>query len=211
MIKKIFYSVLIIISLYFSYDIIEEYRFDKMFPYEPIVSTDNVARLTIYTRPFGAPIIWRVTGHSWLYIYNTSDKPIYISDIEIPSNTGLTLGTTAMPYMPHNGLWYNLESHNNTDYSINSGYSMDINNDDIDYINTYLLYHDKWSLYYNCSTFAADLWNSTSAGVIPFKTGTPLRLKSSIEKIDDFIVNGTFKTGDFMMYKNNDENIFIYD
>lgn len=211
MIKKIFCGIILIFALYFSYDIIEEYRFDKAFPYVPIASTDNVATLTIYTRPFGAPILWRFTGHSWLYIYNTSDEPLYISDVMIPSNTGMTLGTTAMPYMPHKGVWYNMESHNTVDYVINSGYSMDINSADIDYINTYLLYHDKWSLYYNCSTFAGDLWNSTSAGAVPFKMGTPLRLKSSIEKTDDYITNGTFETDNFMMYKNKDEKIFLYD
>lgn len=205
-VKRIFITILVLFFFYGVFRIGSEVKFNienKYVPTQYSEDADNsVGTLSIYSRAFGPPVIWRFLGHSWVYIYNDSEEPFTISDYEVPPNTGITLGTTSMPTMEHRGIWYNLESHNLTNYGTNVGITAPINKEDIHYINTYLLEHDKWSIFYNCSNFTSDLWNKTSAGYYnKVKTGTPLILENSIKSKDDYITDGTFETEDYVTYK----------
>ena len=85
----------------------------------------------------------------------------------------------------HNGLWYNLESYfaNQGAYDGRVSLSEEITQSELDTLNGIINSNDKWSLFNNCSSFAAKTWNSVSgtslsAGWI----NTPSNLKKSIKK-----------------------------
>lgn len=203
--KKMLNTILIGFLCWALYQISIEAIYHLRNPYTPsfVYQEDKepVAEMSIYARAFGPPVIWRFLGHSWIYIYNISDSPIYISDVTVNSEEGVTLGTTAMPTLEHRGIWYNLESHNLTDYGQNVGYKAYIYDDDIEYINNFINNHNRWSIAFNCSTFSASIWNNTSAGIKnKFMAATPKILENSIKSVDGFITNGTFKTEHFIVY-----------
>lgn len=187
---KMFLFIFIGLVIYLAYNIFYESNFHKN--YGVSKATENskkIGTVSIFSSPVSLPSLKRLTGHSWIYVYNTSDEVFEINGIDIPPNKGVSFGTTANTEFSTRGIWVNVEGYNYY-YKDNIALSGDLYAEDLDYIETYLKHHDKWNIFFNCSTFATLMWNGLYAGQNNQLKGiTPIGLYHSIRHKDDYSVN----------------------
>ncbi len=146
-----------------NYVFIEEIIFMQKFGSSKAnADSEKIGTVSLYSSAIKYPTPSRITGHSWIYINNTSDKDFYLNDTLVSVDKGVSLGTTANPAMPHVGVWINVEGYNDT-YLDNVSVEKDFYKEDLEYLELYLKSHDKWNILYNCAFFATDIWNNLSA------------------------------------------------
>lgn len=154
--------------------------------------SDIVGTISLYSSPVDNPSLSRLTGHSWIYIVNTSDKDIKILDNIIQPNDTISFGTTSNPAMGFSGIWVNLEGYNKY-YRENISITSYLYAEDILYLENYLKFHNKWTLLYNCTTFSNGIWNNLGAGNnYKFSDITPKGLYNSLEKLEEAEINQEF-------------------
>ncbi len=180
----------VIALIYINYVLISEVVFINNFGSSKVTKdSKKIGTMSLYTSPIPYPAPSRLTGHSWIYIYNTSDKPFFVNNTFVPVNDGVSIGTTANPAMPHLGVWLNVEGYN-INYLENVSIEKDFYEEDLEYLETYLKYHDKWNLIYNCAYFASELWNNLSTDTTEnIRAITPIGLQFKIMEEDNYQVN----------------------
>ncbi len=153
------YSMVLISSTF-----LQEYRFINTYGKSTATSDSlKIGEVSLYSSPVATPSLSRITGHSWIYVKNTTSEPFKIFDYEVKPQEGISFGTTGHPKMSATGIWVNLEGYNRN-YSDNISITTDFYFEDLEYLETYLTHHNKWTLLYNCTTFACQLWNNLSSG-----------------------------------------------
>ncbi len=198
-IKNIVVFTFIITLISLNYNAIVEIKFKNEYGSSTATAdSEKIGTVSLYSSKIAYPKPSRLTGHSWIYIYNTTDSPFYIKDMIVPPDYGISFGTTANPSMGHRGLWYNVEGFSKY-YLTNISIEGDFYEEDIEYVEAFLDNHNKWTLFYNCTTFATELWNNLAAGKDrEIKAITPVTLHNDILRTDDYYVNKPFVIFDYM-------------
>ncbi len=175
--KNIFYIILLWCIYTISIALIPEIQFLSTYGSSTAnIDSTKVGTISLYSSPAGLPTPSRITGHSWVYIKNTTNEDIKILDYIVKPNTGISFGTTSNPVMDTRGIWVNLEG-NNSNYTENISITSDFYQEDLEYLEIYLTNHNRWTLLYNCTTFARGIWNNSFAGsYYTFSSNTPLGL-----------------------------------
>ena len=117
---------------------------------------------------------------------------MWVGDLRIGPWEAATIGTffqipTNMSSGNYSGVWYNLEGyqiyHKDSGYNDRAQLKIDINQSQLNSINSHIKSNDKWMASYHCTHFAMNAWNlvapdaaKLSAGLIP----TPDGLKTNI-------------------------------
>lgn len=124
-------------------------------------SADRIAELTVYSLPQG--------GHAWITIKNRLGTDIQVGTFSVSPGQEISLGTFGNQF-EHLGIWYNIESLNadHPNYIGRVSLSQFINFNQLATINTYIQNNDSWSVYNNCSNFAAGVWNAVSDDDVKF-------------------------------------------
>ncbi len=197
--------MLIGLFIFFMINYVYELNFYRQYGKSSVNENSNkIGEITLYTSPVFKPTIKRYVGHSWIYIYNTSETSFFINGNEVKPNEGISMGTTAMPEFKDKGIWFNIEGYNST-YLNNVSITGDFYEEDLEYLNNYLLKHDRWNIFYNCSTFASRVWNGVSAGQEEkVKAFTPRGMYIKIKKIDDYDKNKEYDVNGEMIPLNKD-------
>lgn len=143
--------------------------------------------------------------HSFIHIENTGDEVIVVGVYYLYPDEDVTIGIYGNQDL-HSGVWYNLEAYFNYNfggYDSGKGLSMTIDENDVEEIDYYIdNNYDIWSLDYNCSSFASDIWNLVSSNTLePYDDflnyDTPKHLAEEIDDISgyfegvQFTVNST--------------------
>lgn len=110
--------------------------------------------------------VWPIAGHTWIYVENTSKKPIKVGLYEVPAGQGVSIGSFAFTSYDGWGLYYNVEAtrENRSGYWVNHwSKTMDMTASDLEKLNESLRkYPNYWGVVANCATFAFSMWNSVS-------------------------------------------------
>ncbi len=149
-----------------------------------------VARVSILSCMY----IWPISGHTWFYVENLSDKPIQVGLYEVPVGQGVSIGSYAFTARDGFGLYYNLEAYREnkkdnegTHWSITQDMTKDqlkkFSDDIAGYIN-------GWSFYFNCCFFTFSIWNKNSDNffiplVIPAITQMEVRMAGAKQGVVD--------------------------
>ncbi len=189
-IKNIFLLILIFGTLYISITVGKEYAFLlSQGRSEATAESTKIGTISLYTSPVFSPTLSRYNGHSWIYIKNLSDEDITILDYTVKADTGISFGTTGSPKMSTKGIWVNLEGYNRY-YLDNLSITADFYQEDLEYLEVYLTNHNKWTLLYNCTTFANGIWNTSYAGQEnPVHAISPLSLYYRLVNMKNVEVN----------------------
>ncbi len=194
---KILKRIFLVILIYCVFLILYTFVSEKMYSnkYGVSTATENsevIGTISIYSSPTDKFSTTRLTGHSWIYIENTTNSPFTINGVTVNPNKGITFGTTAHPDVKPSGIWFNVESYN-TSYLENISLKSNFYKEDLEQLEIYLSKHNKWNILYNCATFSSGVWNNTFAGSVePIYAISPKGLKRDISKISGYKDNEPF-------------------
>lgn len=166
-------------------------------------TSDKIGEISIYSSPIKSFTLKRPNGHSWIYIKNTSNEAFTLNGISVSPNSTISMGTTAHYNISPNGIWFNIEGYNES-YKDNISITTDFYQKDLDYLETYLEHHNRWTLLYNCTTFVCGIWNNLSSReVLTVHSITPVGLYYKLQKSDIHEFNKPFYIdSDVAHYKN---------
>ncbi len=196
--RLIIITIILMITIVYLREYIFKIRFGTSRATE---NSEKIGTVSLYTSPVFNININRITGHSWIYIKNTSDKSFFIGEVEVPKQSSISLGTTAHPKFLPSGIWFNIEGYN-TNYHENISITSDFYIEDLVYLQEYIEKHDRWTIFYNCATFATGLWNNLYSGTLyPVKSMTPKSLYKEINKMKESKINYPYEIkGEMMPY-----------
>ena len=119
---------------------------------------ENVARISVLC-------LVRNPGHVWLYVENLTDKPIQVGAYTVPKKGGVSIGTFGPTRYDGYGIYYNVEAYCQTEYGMKglSSLTEDLTADELAVVHNGILnYKNGWSVFTNCVTFSARIWNLIS-------------------------------------------------
>ncbi len=148
--------------------------------------------------------VWPISGHTWIYVHNNSDKPIQVGYYEVPAGEGVSIGAFSFSVIDGWGLYYNIEAYKeNTKGRINRvrSISEDMTASDLETLNAKLKsYPNYWGIIGNCATFAFSMWNAVTGDAY---------FSLLIPAISDFMIMvGGGKRGVLEMYCPSRERVF---
>ncbi len=191
--KWLFILVLAYFLILFVFTIVTETSYK--FKYGSSVATENseiIGSISIYSSPIDKFSRSRTTGHSWIYIENTSNAPFTINGNVVDVGKGITFGTTGHPSISPDGIWFNIESFNSS-YLENISLTANFYREDLEQLEYYLSKHNRWNVLYNCATFSSGVWNNLYAGSqTPVFSISPKGLKRDMLKINGYEENEPF-------------------
>ncbi len=162
---------------------------------ENVVATVSLCSC-IYTFP--------VSGHTWIYVENLSDKIQRVGLYDVPVDQGVSIGSFSFSVSDGWGLYYNLEAYrenrdNNAGnhWVVTKGLTQSELDDLSDYIAHYLNY---WDLYFNCAFFSFSTWNHVSHNLL-----IPLVIPA-ISQLE--VIMAGAKKGTMKMYCPSKDQIF---
>lgn len=203
-IKIILITILALCLVFVLYNILAESLF--YMHYGRSMATEDsevVGTVSIYSSPVPYPVPKRLTGHSWIYIENTSDESFELANSVVEPNDSISFGTTANPVMHYIGIFVNLEGYN-SHYLENISDTKPLYYEDIEYINNFLNHHNKWNILYNCSTFACDLWNKLGPdNTQKYHAFWPKQLHKQLQKAGHSTINKEFFINNNYYYLEN--------
>ena len=103
-------------------------------------------------------------GHSWIYIESTFDGEIPVGCYTMEPFGSVSVGTFLFSRRDGMGVYYNVERYSANEYGLKgqSWLGMDITKDDIVRVSKEIKDWNYWDPYFNCTFFAAKVWNSVS-------------------------------------------------
>lgn len=127
-----------------------------------IVTSEDIALLSIYADDGKSEsnFLLRNYGHAFLSVKNISENNITVGDRLVVPNETITIGLWNI--LEHFGVWYNIEGNYISEYDKYShrvSLTIGINTSDIEEISNMIAKSDRWSPFFNCSTFAMKTWN----------------------------------------------------
>lgn len=103
-------------------------------------------------------------GHSWIYIESTFDGEIPVGCYAMKPFGSVSVETFLFSRRDGMGVYYNVERYSANEYGLKgqSWLGMDITKDDIVRVSKEIKEWNYWDPYFNCTFFAAKVWNSVS-------------------------------------------------
>lgn len=103
-------------------------------------------------------------GHSWIYIESTFDGEIPVGCYTMKPFGSVSVGTFLFSRRDGMGVYYNVERYCANEYGLKgqAWLGMDITKDDIEKVSKEIKSWNYWDPYFNCTFFAAKVWNSVS-------------------------------------------------
>ncbi len=192
-IKRLFQIVLLFCVFLIIYTLITETWYATKYGTSTATQdSEIIGTISVYSSPIDKFSLTRLTGHSWIYIENTSSSPFTINDIVINPGSGITFGTSGHPDLESDGVWFNIESRNSS-YLENVSAKGNFYVEDLEQLEIYLAKHNKWNIIYNCATFASGVWNNTYVGSqSPLHAISPKGLRRQIKDIPNYQINEPF-------------------
>lgn len=104
-------------------------------------------------------------GHAWIYVESCFNGDIPVGCYTLKPYQGVSIGTFAVTRSDGIGVYYNVEAYcgNKYDTKNTSWLGMEITKDQLLTINKEIKGWNYWDLYFNCTFFAAKVWNSVSS------------------------------------------------
>lgn len=125
-------------------------------------------------------------GHSWIYIESDFNGDMPVGCYTLKPYQGVSMGAFFISRSDGPGLYYNVEAYCANKYGLKheSSLGMDITKKQLLKVSKRIKQWDWWGPYFNCTFFAAEIWNCVSKKkVIPLMF--PL-----LEKIQILILGG---------------------
>ena len=175
---------------------------------------DTIARLTVYAtgeRGKVAPML-AAEGHAYCSVQNISDSTITLGKgYELPAGTTVTIAS--WEFDAHGGIWFNIEP-----TYIDQGWfvkrksiTRNVDSAALGRMNEYLTNddNDRWTLFHNCTHFAAELWNAAAAGsgdeIDTKGMLTPTHLEKQVKRFEGYNVGYPHKSEMPIGYWSGDE------
>ena len=100
-------------------------------------------------------------GHAWIYIESNFNGDMPVGCYTLKPYQGVSMGTFCFSRSDGPGLYYNIESYCGNKYGLKnkSWLGMDITKTQLLKISKRITQWNYWDLYFNCTFFAAEIWN----------------------------------------------------
>lgn len=126
------------------------------------VEEETVATLSLCSCVY----LWPVSGHTWIYVENNSDKPIKVGHYEVPVGQGVSVGAFSFSVYDGWGIYYNIEAYKeNTKGRMNKVWSIseELDAAELEKLTHSLInYPNYWGVVANCATFSFSMWDSVT-------------------------------------------------
>ncbi len=151
----------------------------------------------------------RSPGHCWIYVENLTSKNLTVGLYKLGPYDGVSVGTFGHTRYDGWGIYYNIEAYAQNTHGLGryTTLSEELTQSELDVLsNAILSYRNSWSYFRNCTSFAADVWNSVSdtkmsAFILPafvrislifrrYQTNTPVMKPVSKDDVYRQIGNG---------------------
>lgn len=152
---------------------------DPLLDFNEIPDDTVVGRMYICTQQVGL-------GHSWIYIESDFNGDMPVGCYTLKPYQGVSMGAFFISRSDGPGLYYNVEAYCANKYGLRneSSLGMDITKKQLLKVSKRIKQWDWWGPYFNCTFFAAEVWNCVSKKkIIPLMF--PL-----LEKIQILILGG---------------------
>ena len=161
--------------------------------------SDKIAVMYICTQQVGL-------GHAWIYIENTAECDLKVGCYDLKPDCGVSMGTFLLSRSDGGGLYYNVEAYCANKWGIKnkSWLKTELTKKQLIKVSDRIKQWNYWDLYFNCTFFAAEIWNCASKKKIiplmfPFfikwqilaKGGNKDVEMKSVEKTDCFKQRGS--------------------
>ncbi len=107
-----------------------------------------------------------IAGHTYLYVQNLSNSPIWVGLYEVPVGQGVSIGCFSISVHDGWGIYYNLEAYReNRDNHTSQIWSKSRNltQQGLEKLSKKLKdYKNHWDPFFNCAFFAYSIWNSAA-------------------------------------------------
>lgn len=129
-------------------------------PEEPVLNFDEisddtvVAKMYICTQQVGL-------GHAWIYIESNFNGDMPVGCYTLKPYQGVSIGTFFISRSDGPGLYYNIEAYCANKYGLKNESSLetDITKEQLLKVSKRIKQWNYWDLYFNCTFFAAEIWN----------------------------------------------------
>lgn len=170
---------------------------------------DKVAVMYICTQQVGL-------GHAWIYIENTAECDLKVGCYDLKPDCGVSMGTFLLSRSDGGGLYYNVEAYcaNKWGLKNKSWLKTELTKKQLIKVSDRIKQWNYWDLYFNCTFFAAEIWNCASKKKIiplmfPFfikwqilaKGGNKDVEMKPVEKTDCFKQRGSGKNAHIVQVK----------
>ncbi len=123
-----------------------------------------------------------IFGHCWVYIENISDETLQVGAYRCPPGQGVSLGNWFITRSDGNGIYYNVEAYVGNVFGTGgmSAIKDTLTRAELQNVSRKAAKLNYWGLFYNCSFYAAMVWNAGSGKkVVPLlhPTGIWLQIK----------------------------------
>ena len=171
--------------------------------------SDKIAVMYICTQQVGL-------GHAWIYIENTAECDLKVGCYDLKPDCGVSMGTFLLSRSDGGGLYYNVEAYcaNKWGLKNKSWLKTELTKKQLIKVSDRIKQWNYWDLYFNCTFFAAEIWNCASKKKIiplmfPFfikwqilaKGGNKDVEMKSVEKTDCFKQRGSGKNAHIVQVK----------
>lgn len=177
--------------------------------FEDYNDNDKVAVMYICTQQVGL-------GHAWIYIENTAECDLKVGCYDLKPDCGVSIGTFLLSRSDGGGLYYNVEAYcaNKWGLKNKSWLKTELTKKQLIKVSDRIKQWNYWDLYFNCTFFAAEIWNCASKKKIiplmfPFfikwqilaKGGNKDVEMKPVEKTDCFKQRGSGKNAHIVQVK----------
>lgn len=177
--------------------------------FEDYNDNDKVAVMYICTQQVGL-------GHAWIYIENTAECDLKVGCYDLKPDCGVSMGTFLLSRSDGGGLYYNVEAYcaNKWGLKNKSWLKTELTKKQLIKVSDRIKQWNYWDLYFNCTFFAAEIWNCASKKKIiplmfPFfikwqilaKGGNKDVEMKPVEKTDCFKQRGSGKNAHIVQVK----------
>lgn len=116
-----------------------------------------VAKMYICTQQVGL-------GHAWIYIESEFNGEMPVGCYTLKPYQGVSMGTFCISRSDGPGLYYNIEAYCANKWGLKNASSlgMEITKDQLLKVSKRIKQWNYWDFYFNCTFFAAEIWNSVS-------------------------------------------------
>ena len=125
-------------------------------------------------------------GHAWIYIESNFNGDMPVGCYTLKPYQGVSVGTFLLSRSDGPGVYYNIEAYCAERWGLKneSSLGMDITKDQLLKVSKRIKQYNYWDLYFNCTFFAAEVWNHVAKKKI-----IPLMFPA-LEKMQILILGG---------------------
>lgn len=131
---------------------------------EPVETDDEEIVATVSL--FSCMYIFPVSGHTWIYVENLSDKTQRVGLYDLPAGQGVSIGSFSISVSDGWGIYYNVECYReNRDNNLDSHWSVtkNLTQSELDDLSEHLrTYKNYWGVVRSCSFFTFSIWNDVA-------------------------------------------------